>query len=344
MTLDRVIPRLVPLILSVLLVSGCAAPPAGTPDPSPAPTVALASPTPTSVPTAAPTASSTPIPLPSFTQISAPSGSVVWALVAATRLFRSTDRGDTWQERPLPQQRLNSLVSFIDDHEGWVAMSGSPGAQCQSQSVAISHTFDADATWEPVSVSGIAAAQCKGTVMFADATRGFLTAYGPDSAPVIYRSADGGRSWIASRPFADPPGSTSSPGGALLTPGPVRSFGATLLVAAAGSNSGQYAYRSSDAGATWSYVSTAPISNATTIAFVTAVRWLQIGAPGESKETTDGGATWHAFTTDYRQAAPVGPTVVFGDAQVGYATVRGAIQRTTDGGAHWISIRTPGTF
>ena len=34
---------------------------------------------------------------------------------------------------------------------------------------------------------------------------------------------------------------------------------------------------------------------------------------------------------------------VFGDASVGYATVRGAIQRTTDGGAHWITIKTPGT-
>jgi photosystem II stability/assembly factor-like uncharacterized protein len=34
---------------------------------------------------------------------------------------------------------------------------------------------------------------------------------------------------------------------------------------------------------------------------------------------------------------------VFGDANVGYATVRGSIQRTTDGGAHWTAIKTPGT-
>ncbi|HTJ59582.1 MAG TPA: hypothetical protein VL333_00155, partial [Candidatus Saccharimonadales bacterium] len=60
--------------------------------------------------------------------------------------------------------------------------------------------------------------------------------------------------------------------------------------------------------------------------------------------TTDGGATWHSFTTDYQQAAPVPPVITFGDAQVGYATVRGAIQRTIDGGAHWSAIRTPGTF
>jgi len=62
-----------------------------------------------------------------------------------------------------------------------------------------------------------------------------------------------------------------------------------------------------------------------------------------SKETTDGGTTWHAFTTDYSQAAPIAPDIVFGDPLVGYATVRGAIQRTVDGGAHWTTIKTPGT-
>ena len=33
----------------------------------------------------------------------------------------------------------------------------------------------------------------------------------------------------------------------------------------------------------------------------------------------------------------------FGDATTGYATVRGSLQRTTDGGAHWTAIKTPGT-
>jgi len=49
------------------------------------------------------------------------------------------------------------------------------------------------------------------------------------------------------------------------------------------------------------------------------------------------------YTTDYSQAAPIAPQIVFGDAMVGYATVRGEIQRTTDGGAHWTKIKTPGT-
>ena len=58
--------------------------------------------------------------------------------------------------------------------------------------------------------------------------------------------------------------------------------------------------------------------------------------PGSSSSaTTDAGASWHSFATDYVQAAGVPPQIVFGDAQTGYATVRGGIQRTSDGGVHW---------
>jgi len=65
---------------------------------------------------------------------------------------------------------------------------------------------------------------------------------------------------------------------------------------------------------------------------------------GNVMRSVDGGASWHPYTTTYSQAAPISPTIVFGDAQTGYATVRGAMQRTTDGGGTWSSIRTPGTF
>ena len=104
----------------------------------------------------------------------------------------------------------------------------------------------------------------------------------------------------------------------------------------------RYVFRSTDSGASWTYASTAPISEAT-VSYLTAARWVQIGPPGGSKQTLDGGAVWQSYTTDYSQAAPIAPDVVFGDATVGYATVRGAIQRTTDGGAHWTTIKTPGT-
>jgi photosystem II stability/assembly factor-like uncharacterized protein len=79
------------------------------------------------------------------------------------------------------------------------------------------------------------------------------------------------------------------------------------------------------------------------VAFVTADRWIELGPPQDQMETLDAGASWGAFTTDYTQAAPVSPVVTFADASVGYATVRGSIQRTVDGGARWTQLRTPGT-
>ena len=73
---------------------------------------------------------------------------------------------------------------------------------------------------------------------------------------------------------------------------------------------------------------------------MTASRWIELISPSQSSETTDGGQSWHTLNTDYSQAAPVAPQIVFADANVGYATVRGEIQRTLDGSAHWEMIKT----
>lgn len=142
----------------------------------------------------------------------------------------------------------------------------------------------------------------------------------------------------------DPPGFVTSPGGRSLTTGPVRAFGAVLLLEGTIAERGvpRFVFRSADGGATWTYLATAPTPSS--VAFVTATRWLQLLLPGQTMETTDAGKSWHAYAADYGQAAPVPPHVVFGDPQVGYATVRGSIKRTLDGGRHWMAIRTPGTF
>jgi photosystem II stability/assembly factor-like uncharacterized protein len=340
----------------VVLFAACAPAPAAAPSQTAtvSPTVAAASPsaTATAAPTSAPTASPTLIPLPSSAQIDAPSGSVVWVMVADSRLFRSTDRGDSWQERPAPPQ-LPVALSFVDDHEGWalvpqgVGVPPPAGGACTAPSVTLQRTADAGTSWQQLTPTGLGPGPCKASIRFADAQRGFLGAFDPNGSPLVYRSADGGRTWIASQRLPDPPGfTTRSGGGPTLGIGRVAVLGSTLLVTTFPTNPSTgrlYAYRSTDGGATWAYASTAPNPNQD-VAFVTATRWLQIGAPGESKETTDGGASWHAFVTAYQQAAPIAPAVVFGDAQVGYATVRGAIQRTTDGGATWTQLRTPGTF
>jgi photosystem II stability/assembly factor-like uncharacterized protein len=288
--------------------------------------------------TASPTILASPIPLPTIAEFDAPSSSVVWAFVGGLELFRSTDRGETWQQRPLPSDPgPKAGVSFVDDAQGWLLSRGSSATQCQAEVATIWHTIDTGATWQRMDTQGIADAQCKSGLSFVDPTHGFLVASDPNHPPVIYRTADGGRTWAASRPLTDPPGFTSQPVGFTLTAGRMRSFGSTLLVPV-----GSYVFRSTDGGASWSYLASAP-NHTGSIAFVTATRWLSLIVPGQSEETLDAGATWHAYASDYDQAAPVAPDVVFSDSAVGYATMRGGLQRTLDGGLHWSSLHTPGT-
>src|SRR5689334_17794565 len=90
----------------VLLFIAAACAPAAT-QTSPTPPTS-ASPTPAATTTApsatpAPTPSRTPITLPTFAFIAAAGNGVVWVFVNGDHLYRSTDKGDTWAERSLPQ-------------------------------------------------------------------------------------------------------------------------------------------------------------------------------------------------------------------------------------------------
>jgi len=339
-----VLAALLALIVGALVIGRSATSPSTTTAP-PAPTSSLALPSSAAPSPSQPplprTASPSPILLPTFVGLSAPSASVVWALVAGTHLFESSDRGETWLERPLPPGLSNPDASFISDREGWlVAYPAQSPLQCQD--LQLRHTADAGASWAQVPFSGLQGAQCH-FLSFIDAQRGFLSSSDPGHASV-YRTSDGGRTWIAAV-LPDPPG-FSRAGGGSLNLGPVHAFGAQLLVEVAGVSGSMPVRRvagSTDGGATWIYLASVP-DPGVSVAFVTATRWLQISnARDESKETTDAGVSWHAYASDYSNAAPITASFIFGDAQVGYATVRGGIQRTTDGGLHWTGLKTPGT-
>jgi photosystem II stability/assembly factor-like uncharacterized protein len=272
----------------------------------------------------------------------------VWAFVGGTRLFRSSDRGDTWVERSTPPTLVSTEFAFADDRNGLLLSTGAATSDCQTQTVLIGKTVDGAATWQRVEATGIADAMCKSGLTSIDATHALFTAWSYNSAPVVYRTADAGQSWQPSRVLPDPPAFTTQSVGIALRTGRPRAFGSIVLVDAVGlglatGEATHYIFRSTDGGATFAYASTVPTTEGS-VAFVTAARWLLIGTPNASKQTLDGGAVWQSYTTDYSQAAPVAPDVIFGDATVGYATVRGSIQRTTDGGAHWTAIKTPGTL
>ena len=287
-----------------------------------------------------------PIPMPAFATMSAPTASVVWTLMVDQYLYRSTDQGRTWEQRPLPPFVGQApQVSFVDDREGWLATTSSPETQCSGEGVAIWHTADAGATWLQLGSNGIAGVQCKQDLYFADHLHGFVGAWDDNHAPVVYRTADGGLNWAASSPLPDPPGWTTQSGGVTLRAGAVSAFGSVLLVPAVGFRSGllvAYVFRSVDGGATWTYLGSATDAGGA-LAIVTASRWIQLLVSPDSLETTDSGASWHRFASDYSQAAGVAPVVLFAGPDVGYATVRGGIQVTSDGGLHWTYLTTPGT-
>ena len=328
------------LLVLALVLTACSNQPSAGTSPTPSSTAVATTAAPSVTPRASPTASPPPIPLPTFAQVSAPSGTVVWVLVAGSRLFRSSDRGATWAERSLPAGVRNAEIAFADDTNGLLLSVANPAADCQSQALAIRKTADGAASWPQAAAGGIAAAMCKRGLASGDTTHAFLTTTSPNSGSLVYRTADAGTTWTASAPLPIPANLATQ--GALfvsITDRP-RAFGSIVLVAG-GAGQTKDIFRSTDGGATFAYASTVAAEG--TVAYVTATRWLQLAPPSSSMETTDGGATWHAYTTDYSQGAPVAPDVVFGDASVGYATVRGEIQRTTDGGAHWTGIKTPGT-
>jgi photosystem II stability/assembly factor-like uncharacterized protein len=314
-------------------------------EPAPAIAIPTVTPSPASIPGVL-TKPPGRIPMPSSAELSAASSDAVWTIVYYRYLYRSIDRGITWEQRPVPAtfKFFGPDISFVSATEGWFSVSGQPTGDCAAESIAIWHTTDAGVTWQPLGSNGIAASQCKQGLSFVDSTHGYLDAWDPNHAAVIYRTADGGRTWTASNALPTPPSFKTVCDCIRMHAGLVRAFGSTLLVTASqqAAPGAQYVYRSTDAGATWTYLASAPEQDGNVV-FVTATRWIKLSGPGQSTETTDSGVSWHRYASDYSQAAPVAAAFVFADTQVGYGTVRGEIVRTVDGGLHWTWIHTPGT-
>jgi hypothetical protein len=172
-----------------------------------------------------------------------------------------------------------------------------------------------------------------------------VTAWDDNHRPTIYRTSDGGKTWSGST-LPDPPDFKTGPGGFTLRAVTFKRFGNTLYVEAWGGQDGdipnrQYMFRSTDGGATWSWLMKIPSRY---IAMVSESRWLQLIWPGQSMESINSGQQWHPYASDFSSDTPVGgPQMLFADSQVGYAEGRGALQRTVDGGLHWARIATPGT-
>jgi photosystem II stability/assembly factor-like uncharacterized protein len=284
--------------------------------------------------------------MPANADISVASDKVVWARIGGV-FFRSEDQGVTWLQR-LPPPNAGSFEgeSFVDANRGWVLLASSPETQCNAQSVRIWRTSDGAASWQNLGATGIASSQCKHDLNFVDAEHGFLSASDPNNRPTIYRTDNGGASWSPSAKLPDPPNQTTQAGGFTLRPRKVRRFGTVLLVSAVDWQH-PYVYRSTDGGASWAYLAAVPgVTDIDEISFLDARTWWLSG-PGlgpNYRFTSNGGASYTKAPGAPPSAAPIAPVFTFVDRNVGFATVRGQIWKTIDGGSHWITVPTPGTW
>jgi photosystem II stability/assembly factor-like uncharacterized protein len=292
--------------------------------------------------------------MPPSNLLSVPSRDVVWAYVGGNLLFRSIDRGSTWEKRSAPpsnpMERLSIVgFSFVDAQEGWSLMGSTRDAQCTGTK--IWHTKDGGATWQEVAVetwtpsyppdSTKRDSECREGLSFIDPLHGFVAASVPGIQTSMYRTIDGGKNWSGS-PLPDPPDFKTGSGFSLRA-GLVKRFGSTLYVVASGLQGGdarQYMFRSTDGGASWSWMTKIPPRN---IVMVTESRWLRLLVPGQSMESINSGQQWHPYQSDFNTTTSVGGPQVFADSQVGYAEERGVAHRTADGGAHWERITNPGS-
>ena len=280
-------------------------------------------------------------------QLSAPSANVVWALVDYDALYQSTDRGGHWEKRTLPGNiGVRPSISFVSESEGWLLAPGSPTTECQEAPAEVWRTADGGETWQRLRSAGMLDAQCKNRIHFADSGHGFVSSWDTLHRPTIYSTADGGSTWRKAT-LPDGPLFVTQGGGFTLQVGWIKTFGGTAYLEASGTQDDatwhqrDFIFTSANGGVTWTWKQKLGSPN---IVMVTETRWLQLLAPGQSMETVNGGQQFHNYDSDFSaDNTAANPQVVFADANTGYAEGGGALQRSTDGGAHWVRVKAPGS-
>lgn len=303
---------------------------------------------------------------------------VVWA-GRPGGLFRSADRGDTWQriQANLPAnysvqalavdqvdpRRIYLGTTGASGFGFWVSENGGRSWSRRTRSIpfrlfadlhaartvyflrggVLQRSRDAGLTWEPFFVDGSAELPTPSPQFFAadpqDAAVFYVTAFLSDSSLRLFRTADGGRTW---RLLED-----GLPAGAVPTALAVAADGNPLLGARL--SRGRFGvFRSEDAGATWELGSRGLIDTPVYAVTVTPGGAIFLAVPNEGVlRSLDNGANWTA-SLDLRDPLVIGLTADPHDAGTVYATTRfqfgrehHIVWRTTDNGETWEPLPYP---
>lgn len=274
----------------------------------------------------------------------------------ARPLFEVTsDGGQSWAAVQLPDMPGSpSSPYFSNVHSGWLVITHASG------SGELLATGDGGASWH---VLGSVPSSILGPVVFLDESNAIAigtsdpVAAAGRTADSLFVTHDQGRTWThVNIPTPTGFGSTKSSSVAQLPRATSGSSAVAVIDVSSSAASITELLRTNDRGSTWSIAGILPADNSgLPFAMATPGRWLAAFASGGASaptlmESLDAGRTWHPVMVTGFPQSPVFKSLMFSDAQDGWAlvdlaptpdaqvTVSGQLFATTDGGAHWISI------
>jgi photosystem II stability/assembly factor-like uncharacterized protein len=176
-------------------------------------------------------------------------------------------------------------------------------------------------TWQPISVGE---SNPLYSVFFINPNTGFISGGWYGFTSVLYKTTDGGMSWILCNT------ETQTPITSLF-------FTDENTGYAVGGNG--LIIKTNDQGSSWNPLYTGNTFNYTTIFFIDAQNGILIGQDGLMMKTSNAGEAWNYLTTG---AIGTLYDIDFVSQNTGYATgEQGLIIKTTDGGTTWVQLSVP---
>lgn len=264
-------------------------------------------------------------------------------------LLATADSGLHWRL----MGRLPGLgcdIDFVTSSVGW-CVGGLAAAG--SQSVTVYFTRDEGRRWQLVSRSATPSSGtpahhgqlpfgCDKALTFASLEIGWAAFACAGGMPPLYRSTDGGRTWL---PVSVAPVTGQLDGGSGWGT-PVLAGTDAAEVLHADQPARTIIYRSRDSGSTWDRVIAPTDHRSWLVDLVTATDWRLID--GNALLGTDNaGATWFRLTMSHSfspaSLAGLPSTHIFITADGGYINAVDGAWHTSDGGRTWERITVPGT-
>lgn len=255
-------------------------------------------------------------------------------------IWRTTDGGQNWAKATLPPAVLHNQgdtlgdveFDFLDPTHGLALITG--GAANAAHDSDLYWTADGGRTWSADRPTGSGSDGVEGSVAFTTTNDG-VVAGGPIGSGLSF-TRDGGKTW-QSASLSAPAGMA----GALRFVGRPVFFDARtgLLPVLFEADSGNVTrvYRTTDAGATWGFVSHVPGTGSPEVSIVDQQHWIALDGP-EVVRTANAGATWTRAAS--QPPAPSLQGAQFLDPATGWAVWtdklgNSRLYATSDGGVSW---------